>query len=103
MTNSPHSESEESTTPHASDARLTPVVVETVVRGNTTQSANGTTSNLEHSSEGRAKALAVIVLPMLVVAMIVAAFWGFAMGKVDSENDQHSRPATPATENTLPK
>lgn len=100
MTNSPHTGADDSTSPQTGEGRMTPVVVETSVAGG--RPVPNVSASVEHSTEGRGKLIAVLVLPLVLVVLAIAGFWAFSLGNADSENDRHAKPASSSTQDTHP-
>jgi flagellar basal body-associated protein FliL len=79
---------------------MTPVVVETSASG--TRTTPNVSASVEHSTEGRGKLIAVLVLPLVLVVLAIAGFWAFSLGTSDEENDRQAKPASSSTQDTHP-
>jgi hypothetical protein len=62
-------------------------VVETVVRTREVETGRATSQSVEHSTKGRGKVVALVVVPVLLVLLVVLGYWALAVFKVNSEAD----------------
>jgi hypothetical protein len=70
----------------------TPTFVETVVRADVTQHAADATPRIERSKNGRGALIALFVVPILVVAVVIVAYWLFAVFRTNAEQERTIRP-----------
>jgi hypothetical protein len=73
-----------------------PPVIQTVIRGNSTQ-PGGNASRSQVPKAGRSKALALFIIPGLVLLALIFAYWFLTMMKSNAEQHSRLRSATPVT------